>query len=208
MKKLSQKQLKVIGSLSHQAYKRAQATGTTGGLLYDEWRHQFTADQCGGQHSWRLLEQRHYIPLCNAFLRVLGRPVMRDNTPKTDAAALIYTIKDRVQHWEAPLPYIARIVANRTGRPYTPEADLDTMLAGLDAEPLRQLIYTIERACRNRAKREADALGLPAPVEVHASRSTMPPPRLAAHRGDVAATPLPRARKSSPRGCRTRSTPQ
>lgn len=208
MKNLSAKQLKVLGSLSNQAYKRAVATGTTGGLLYDEWRHQFTADHCGGQHSWRLLQQRHFVPLCNAFLRMLGRQPMRDNTPQTDEAALIYTIKDRVQHWEAPLPYIARIVANRTGRPYTPEADLDAMLAGLDASTLRQLICTIERACRNLTNRAAEALGLPAPVEVHASRSTMPPARLAAYRGDVATTPEQRRRKSTPRGCRTRSTPQ
>ena len=199
MKTLSQKQLRVLGSLSTQAYRRLCKVGATGGQSYEEWRHGYTALICAGLDSWRALTQQHYIPLCNAFLGILGKAPMADNTPKDDAAALIHTIKDRVEHWEAPLAYVARIVANKTGRDWVQgKMPLETQLGGLDCQTLRQLLYTIERACRNRAKRECEAMGCPPPVEVHASRSTVPPKRLAQHRGDVPPPPLPPTRRKAP----------
>ncbi len=201
MNSLSKKQLQVLGSLSNQAYQACVAAGTTGGLSYDEWRHQSTADQCGGQDSWRLLEQRHFIPLCNFFLKVIGKPPMKDRTPKTPEESMIETLKDRMRQWEAPMPYVARIVANKTGKQYTPGASLEELLAGLDARTVWQLVITIERACRRRVARRSAELGIPAPVEVHASRSTMPPPRLAAWRGDVRTEP-PSTRTRMPRRSR------
>lgn len=198
MKTLSQKQLRVLGSLSNQAYRRLCNMGAAGGQSYVEWRHGYTAQICAGLDSWRTLTQQHYIPLCNAFLGILGKAPMTDNTPKTDVAALIYTIRERMSHWEAPKAYVTRIIANKTGRSWlTSSTPLDVQLSGLDCDTLRQLIYTLERACRNRVKRDSERLGVPVPPEVHASRSTVPPKRLAQQRGDIPPPPLSPPRRKA-----------
>lgn len=60
---------------------------------------------------------------------------------------------------------------------------------------MKQLVYTIEARGRRREKKSAEKLDLPAPAEVHISRSTMPPQRLADWRGDVLATPAAKPRR-------------
>lgn len=185
MKNLSLKQLAQLGRESTQAYPRVPGVGT-----YDAWRHEFTAQICGGITSWRKLEQRHYIPLLNAFRAINGKAPLADRTPKDDAAALIWTLRDRIAFWELEPAYVAAIVRDKTARPWIrADMSLDTMLAGVDATTLRQLLYTLQARARARAKKAAAATHTSQPVEVHISRSTMPPPRLAEHRGDTFAPP-------------------
>ena len=188
MKTLSHKQLAQLGRESTQAYPRVPGVGT-----YDSWRHEFTAQICGGISSWRRLEQRHYIPLLNAFRAINGKAPLADRTPKDDAAALIWTLRDRIAFWELEPAYVAAIVRDKTARPWIrADMSLDTMLAGLDPTTLRQLLYTLQARARARAKKAAAATHTSPPQEVHISRSTIPPPRLADHRGDTLAAPPPR----------------
>jgi len=190
MKNLSAAQLKVLGCLSGKAYKRLVSVGAVQ-EPYDEWRHAYTARICEGIESWRALAQRHYIPLCNAYRSILGKAPMADNTPKNDAAALIWTIRNRARHWELPTAYLAAIIADKAGRPWLNGAmSLEQMLDGLDAATLRHILYTVQARGRARAKQDSDRLGIAPPVEIHTSRSTMPPAKLAAWRGDTMATPL------------------
>ena len=193
MKSLSRIQLAQLGSISRRAWNHLQIIGYKCGP-YDEWRHEFTADHCAGVSSWRSLSQADYIPLCNAFRALYGGKQQEDHTP-TREEALIHTIKDRLQLWEAPRPYVAKIVADKTGRHWiTPDTPLDQMLRGLSYDLLRQLLITLQKRLRKLAKREAEALGLPEAPETHTSRSTIPPARLAAARGDIDASPKPRRR--------------
>lgn len=207
MKTLSLKQLQVLGSLSNKAYRQL----ADGGLVcedYNEWRKTFTFDIVG-KDSWKACVQTDFVPLQNAFRAILGMKPKADRTPQTDAASLIWTIKDRCQHWELRPAYVAPIVADKCHRPWVkPSMTLDEMLAGLDCDTLRQLLYTIQNRARAKAKKDAARLGLDAPAEVHSSRSTMPPSRLAAARGDTLAEPLPTPRrrpatatKGGRRGC-------
>lgn len=206
MKTLSRLQLAQLGSISRKAWNHLQAIGFKCGP-YQEWRHEFTADHCAGRSSWRQLLQSDYVPLCNAFRAIYGGQQKQDHTP-TQEQALIYTIKDRCQHWEAPRPYVAKIVADKTGRHWiTPETSLDTMLAGLGANILRQILYTLQNRLRKLAKRDAEALGLPEAPETHTSRSTIPPARLAAARGDIDAAPRPQPRRNPAAGLPQTSTP-
>lgn len=188
MKTLSKRQLQVLGSTSNKAYRHLCGGGLRPGG-YDEWRKGFTFDVTG-RDSWRELDQTHYIPLLNALRAILGLPPVADRTPQSDEAALIWTLRDRAAHWEFSNAYIAAIVRDKFARPWaTGEMTLERMLAGLSCRELNQLIWTIQRAGKKRSKKEAAALGLPDPQEVHTSRSTVPPPRLAAWRGDIPAAP-------------------
>lgn len=197
MKPLSLAQLRVLGCLSRKAYKRLADTGATA-EAYEDWRHDFTAQVCGGIESWRALDQRHYVPLCNAYRSLLGKAPMADHTPVDDAAALIWTIRDRAAHWELPRAYVAAIVADMAARPWVKATmSLEQMLAGVDTSTLRHILYTLQARGRSRVQKDCDQLGLAPPRETHTSRSTMPPPRLAAWRGDIMARP---AHSSDTRG--------
>lgn len=197
MRSLSLAQLKVLGCLSRKAYGHLAGMGVVR-VGYEEWRHSYTAQICDGLDSWRMLDQRHYIPLCNAYRAILGKAPRADNTPKDEAAALIWTIRDRARHWELPLAYIAAIVADKTGRNWiNGSMSLDHILAGLDATTLRHILYTLQARGRTRAQKDSNRLGLDPPNEIHTSRSTMPPARLAAWRGDLMAAPLPTRPNSS-----------
>ena len=190
MKNLSKSQLAVLGQLSVKAYRQLVAVGyPTNG--YDDWRHEFTADHCGGIESWRRLSQQHYVPLCNALRAVIGLKPMADNTPKNDAAALIWTIRDRARFWELSPAYIAAIVRDKFGVETHAGQSLDTMLAGLNFRQLRQLLYTIQARGRRATAKTAERLLLDVPAEVHTSRSTIPPDRLKTWRGDIDASPRP-----------------
>lgn len=187
MKTLSKRQLQVLGSTSNKAHRHLCGCGLEELSGYEAWRHGFTFDVCGID-SWRQLEQKHYIPLLNAFRRVLGLPPVADRTPKNDEASMLWTIRDRAAHWELSTAYVAAIVRDKFNRPWaTGEMTLEAMLAGLGYRELRDLLYTLEARGRARSKKEAAALGVPPPQEVHASRSTAPPTRLAAWRGDKTA---------------------
>lgn len=188
MKTLSKRQLQVLGSTSNKAYRRLCGGGLRPGD-YDEWRKGFTFDVTG-RDSWRELDQVHYIPLLNALRAILGQPPVADRTPQNDEASMLWTIRDRAAHWELSTAYVAAIVRDKFNRPWaTGEMTLEAMLAGLGYRELRDLLYTLEARGRARSKKEAAALGVPPPQEVHASRSTAPPPRLAAWRGDKTAAP-------------------
>ena len=111
------------------------------------------------------------------------------------AASLAWTAQDRAAFWELPLAYVAAIVADKFKRPDATRArSWNELLDPLDAGQMKQLVYTIEARGRRREKKAAEKLNLPAPAEVHISRSTMPPQRLADWRGDVLATPAPAAK--------------
>lgn len=183
MKALSKRQLQVLGSTSNKAYRHLCGGGLRPGD-YDEWRKGFTFDVTG-RGSWRELDQVHYIPMLNALRAILGQAPVADRTPQSDEASLLWTIRDRAQHWELSNAYLAAIVRDKFSRPWaTGEMTMERMLAGLSCRELSSFLYTIEARGRARAKKDAAALGVPPPQEVHASRSTAPPPRLAAWRGD------------------------
>jgi len=189
MKHLSPAQLKALGSLTRKAHKHLVSIGAEQ-RTYDQWRHAYTAQTCEGIESWRTLEQRHYIPLCNACRRILGIPLQADNTPRDDASALKWTIRDRARHWELPPGYLAAIIADKTNRPWINSTmTLEQMLNGLNTTTLRHLLYTIQARGRKRAEKDSLRLGIAPPVETHSSRSTLPPAKLAAWRGDTLATP-------------------
>lgn len=193
MKTLSAKQMKVLGSLSWRAYRLLASRGHVQ-ELYDDWRHSYTEDVTGCT-SWRALSQRQYIPLVNALRGICGLPAVDDNTPQDKAASLAWTVQDRSAFWELPLAYVAAIVADKFKRPDATSArSWSELLTPLDAGQMKQLVYTIEARGRRREQKAAEKLGLPAPAEVHISRSTMPPQRLADWRGDVLATPTPAAK--------------
>lgn len=200
MKTLTNRQFSALGSVAHKAFDKLQRMGYDCGA-FDEWRAEVTADTCGGRSSWKTLLQADYIPLYNTFAKMAGVKEHADNTPKDDAAALINTLRDRLSFWEAAPAYVARIVRDKTGRKWvTASTSYDVMFTGLDADTLRQLLYTLERALRNLSKRDAAKLGLDAPTECHGSRSTVPPARLAARRGDtIAANHEPARRKPAAR---------
>ena len=189
MKHLSPAQLKVLGSLSRKAHNHLISVGAEQ-RTYDEWRHAYTAQTCEGIESWRALEQRHYIPLCNACRRILSKAPLKDNTPRNAASALKWTIKDRATHWELPTEYLAAIIADKTSRPWiNGTMTLEQMLEGLNTTTLRHILYTIQARGRARTKKDSNRLGIAPPVEIHTSRSTIPPPKLAAWRGDTIIPP-------------------
>lgn len=187
MKNLSKTQLSVLGQLSTKAHRHLVAVGYPSNG-YDEWRHEFTADHCGGIDSWRKLTQQHYVPLCNALRAIIGLKPMADNTPKTDAAALIWTIRDRARHWELSTAYITAIARDKFGT---------DNLQTLTCHQLRQLLITIQARGRRRTAKIAERFEVDAPAEVHTSRSTVPPSRLKDWRGDIDASPRPTSRKRS-----------
>lgn len=192
MKTLSAKQLKVLGSLSNQAYR--QLAG--GGLVcesYNDWRRGFTFDIVG-KDSWRACEQVDFIPLQNAFRAILGLPPKEDNTPQTPEQRLLWTILNRCEHWELNVAYVAEIVAKRFGRPWAVHCrTIEEMARGMEYKELLHLLYTIQARARKLVQKEAAAHGMEPPAEVHTSRSTIPPARLAEARGDiVAANCLPK----------------
>lgn len=183
MKALSKKQLSVLGQAARKAWRHLADGGMRPGD-FAEWRQGFTFDQVQ-RASWHECDQRHFVPLLNAFRAVVGQAPVADRTPKDDEAALVWTLKDRVQHWELRPGYVAAVIADKCGRQWvTKDMTLERMVAGLTSRELRQLLFTLEARARAKARKEAAAAGLPAPVEVHTSRSTMPPARLAAARGD------------------------
>lgn len=187
MKTLSDKQKKVLGSLSNKAFR----CGCSGGLSYEDWRHEVTF-HATGKESWRELTQAEYVPLCNAFRRILGLPPMADRTPKDDRQALLYALHDRMAHWECPAAYWAKIVRERFGRHHvTASTPFDTAVADFTARELLDLLRTLNNRLRKRSAKDSQALGIPPAVEVHTTPGTMPPPRLASHRGDIL-TPRPR----------------
>ena len=196
MKNLSKTQLSVLGQLSTKAYRHLVAVGYPSNG-YDEWRHEFTADCCGGIDSWRKLSQKHYVPLCNALRAIIGLKPMADNTPQTDADGLIWTIRDRARHWELSTAYIAAIVRDRFGVDARADMSLDTMLSGLDCWQLSQLLYTVQARGRRNTAKTAERFEVDAPAEVHTSRSTVPPSRLKDWRGDVDASPRPQCGRRS-----------
>ncbi len=204
MKTLSAKQLQVLGSLSRRAYKTLAARGHVQ-EMYEEWRRTFTADVTG-RASWRALSQHDYIPLVNALRGIIGLPPVEDNTPADQKASLAWTVKDRAQFWELRLHYVQAIVADKFRIPQARTAKgWDDMLAMLDAWQLKQLVYTIEARGRKRSNKTAEALDIPAPAEMHFSRSTMPPARLAEYRGDTMVEgelkPRRKARKGKAGAC-------
>ncbi len=192
MKHWSKAQFAVAGQLANKAYRHLQAVGCP--LAdFDDWRHEVTADICSAA-SWRDLVQTDYVPLCNYFRAIIGAPQHSDNTPKTEEEALMWTIRDRLAHWEASPAYIAAIVKGKTGRDCHAGMSWGRMMEGLPASTLRHLLFTFEARLRAKNSKSAAAFGVEAPAEVHISRSTMPPARLAEWRGDVLATPAPRPR--------------
>lgn len=207
MKTLSLKQLQVLGSLSTKAYRQL----ADGGLVcedYNEWRKTFTFDIVG-KDSWKACVQTDFVPLQNAFRAILGMKPKADRTPQTPEQSLQWTIEERVKHWELSAAYVGKIVAERFGRPWARDCrSVAQMMVGMDEETLKHLLWTIQDRARKLAKRESEALGIAPPIEVHSSRSTMPPSRLAAARGDTLAEPLPTPRrrpatatKGGRRGC-------
>ncbi len=204
MKPLTARQKQVLGSLSRRVYNLLASRGHVQ-ELYDDWRHTFTADVTG-RASWRALNQSHYVPLVNALRGILGLEPMADNTPADERASLAWTIKDRAAFWELNLAYVRAIVADKFHRPQAREAaDWDALLSPLDGRQLKQLVFTIEARGRKRTAKSAAKHEVPAPVEVHTSRATMPPPRLAEVRGDVMLEqdekPRRRARKGKEQAC-------
>jgi len=190
MKTLSAKQLKALGSLSRRAYRLLASRGHVQ-ETYDDWRHSYTQDVTGCA-SWRALGQLQYIPLVNALRGICGLPAAVDNTPQDKAASLAWTVRDRCAFWELPLAYVAAIVADKFRLPDAVAArSWAELLAPLDAGQMKLLVYTVEARGRRREKKVADKLDLPAPAEVHLSRSTMPPQRLADYRGDMLCQPEP-----------------
>lgn len=187
MKNLSKTQLSVLGQLSTKAYRHLVAVGYPSNG-YDEWRHEFTADHCGGIDSWRKLSQQHYVPLCNALRAIIGLKPMADNTPKTDAAALIWTIRDRARFWELSTAYIAAIARDKFGT---------DNLQNLTCKQLLHLLYTLQARGRRHTAKTAERFEVDAPAEIHTSRSTVPPSRLKDWRGDIDASPRPTRRKRS-----------
>ncbi len=192
MKHFSRSQLAVAGQLATKAHHHLQAVGCPV-ADYDTWRHEVTAEICSAT-SWRDLVQTDYVPLCNYFRAIIGLPQHRDNTPQTEEEAMMWTIRDRLAHWEASPAYIAAIVQGKTGRACHAGMSWDEMMAGLPLCTLRHLLYTFEARLRAKSNKSAASFGIEAPAEVHISRSTMPPARLAEWRGDVLATPAPRPR--------------
>ena len=198
MKTLSPRQLATLGSVSNRAYKHLQNVGYPLPAFAD-WRHEFTADHCGGRSSWKSLYQVDYIPLYNAFVAIFGGKQKADNTPQSDEAALLWTLRDTVRAFEIPMPYVAKVVAGKASRPWiTATMSLDTMCVGLDSKTLRQLIYTLTARFRGKYKKEAEALGIAPSGRPHASRSTIPPGGLPEWHGDTIAAPPPPARKRKP----------
>lgn len=199
MKTLSAKQLQVLGSLSRRAYKTLAARGHVQ-EMYEEWRRTFTADVTG-RASWRALCQQDYIPLVNALRGIIGMPPVEDNTPADQKASLAWTVKDRAQFWELRLHYVQAIVADKFHLPQAGTAEgWDEMLAMLDTQQMKQLLYTIEARGRKRSNKSAEVLDIPAPTEMHTSRSTMPPARLAEYRGDRMVDGEAKPRRKARRG--------
>ncbi len=200
MKHFSKAQLSVAGQLARKAHRHLQAVGCPL-PLFDEWRHEVTARICSAS-SWKDLVQTDYVPLCNYFRAIIGVPQHPDRTPKTDEEALMWTIRDRLTQWEASPAYIAAIVRDKTGLPCHAKMSWDEMMAGLPAKTLLHLLYTFEARLRAKSNKSAAALGVPSPAEVHISRSTMPPARLAEWRGDEIANRPPRLRRGASRSRR------
>ena len=121
-----------------------------------------------------------------------------DRTPQDKHACLVWTLANRVQHWDLSPAYVAAIAADKFGRPeLAGERSLDAICAVLSEAEMYQLIYTVQRAARRSVARTSEKFDLPAAHEVHTSPSTMPPPRLAEYRGDVLAAPPRKPRRSA-----------
>lgn len=195
MKPLSKRQLSVLGQMSNKAYRHLLAVGyPLDG--YDAWRHEFTAEHCGGIASWRALNQLHYVPLCNALRAIIGLAPKEDNTPQTEEQNLIWHIRDNIAVYELPAPYVAKIIAGKTSRPWVkPGMSLETMLAGCTYKEVFDVLKTVRARGEMRHKKESRVLGLPPVPRTHISRSSMPPERLAKWRGDILATPPPTRRQ-------------
>ncbi len=194
MNTLSKKQLATLGQVSRRAYAHLQSVGYPLNT-YDAWRREFTAEHCGGRDSWRTLFQTDYIPLLNAFAALYGGRQKADNTPKTEEEKHLHNIKQLVQYWEIPAAYIAKLVRDKARRPWVKaNMTLDAMLAGMPARMMWQILITLENRFSAKMKKESEALGIPNPPRVHISRATVPPRRLAEHRGDVIDLPAPKPR--------------
>ncbi len=188
MKKLSGKQLKVLGLMSTKAYKLLASMGAES-APYDEWRHDFTKEVTG-RASWKELRQGDYIPLLNAYRRILGLPLVADKTPQDEKAANIWKLQDRCHYYEMSVAYVAAIAAGKFSTPALRQArTLDELCSGLDARQVFDLYITVKARGEAREKKEAARLGIPPSTAAHASPSTMPPPRLAAARGDTLLKP-------------------
>lgn len=195
MKTLSPRQLATLGSVSNRAYKHLQSVGYPL-PAYSEWRHEFTADVCGGRSSWKSLFQVDYIPLYNAFVRLYGGKEKADNTPQSDEAAMLWTLHDVIRAFEIPMPYVAKVIAGKASRPWiTASMSLDTMCVGLSRHMLWQIVITLNNNFQKKNKKQNAALGIPNTGRPHASRSTIPPGGLPDWHGDTLATPPPPTRK-------------
>lgn len=184
MRKLSAKQLKTLGCMSSKAFKLLLSMGAED-RPYDEWRHAVN-NQITGRSSWKELVQGDYIPLLNAYRRILGLSAVADNTPRDAHAANTWMLIDRCRFWEMSVAYVAAIAADKFSTPELRHArTLDEVCSRLDARQVFELYITVKARARARDKRETAHLGMPPSQEAHASPSTMPPPRLAAARGDT-----------------------
>ncbi len=184
MRKLSAKQLKTLGCMSSKAFKLLLSMGAED-RPYDEWRHAVN-NQITGRSSWKELVQGDYIPLLNAYRRILGLSAVADNTPRDAHAANTWMLVDRCRYWEIAPAYVAAIAAGKFKRPELKSArTLDDVCANLDARQVHDLYITVKARAKAKEKRDAAHLGIPPIAEVHTSPATMPPPRLAAARGDT-----------------------
>lgn len=199
MKGLSLKQKQVLGAMARRSWLLLTGSGAVD-APFDAWRHAFTKECCGVE-SWMEMGQKHYIPLLNGLRRVQGLPPVEDNTPQSKVESLVWTIRDCMRKWELRAAYVAAIVADKFARPHLRKVRcVDTLLAGLGVQELMQVIYTLERCGKRISERTSMELGLPMPKEIHASPATMPPPRLAAWRGDtLAEAPRSTRRKAAAR---------
>lgn len=183
MEGLSGKQLKMLGSTSRRAYKFLVDRGLAS-QDYEDWRRTFTADHADGVSSWKGLKQVQFVPLVNAFKAVFGGRAMKDRTPRDKAEKLRWSILDRLAHWEAPRPYVAKIIRDKAGRPWiTASTPYEAMIEGLEEDTLSGILYTLQDRLRKLTARSAPK-GCPV-IESHRSRSTVPPDRLKKYRGDV-----------------------
>ncbi len=180
-KPLSKRQKAVLSQLAARAWR---LFGDSWGIpSAEDFRHSCVQRACS-KPGLTACTQQDYVPLYNHLARLLGLRPIEDNTPHSPEEALIWTIRDRMRHWDIPAPYVAAIIHSKFSIAY---GNLDSLLARLPASSLRQLLYTLEARARSKAQRTSAQLGLDSPVEVHSSPSTLPPTRLAQWRGDILA---------------------
>lgn len=148
----------------------------------DAYRHAAVAQVTGGvAGGLRACTQAHYVPLYNYFAGVVGAQPIADRTPRSEWDKALYLLNDALARYDLPVSYAAAIIRARCG--YGEELSFSALTARLSPEELRQVTYTVINRGRARVRREAAALDLPLPTEPHASPSTLPPGRLAAHFG-------------------------